>query len=81
MISCCVFLGIIGMGLTFLPDEIISSLSITPNPISTVSFQLIGALYLGFAMLNWMAKGSFIGGIYNTSNLPCRPYTIRHVLS
>ena len=27
--------------------------------------QLLGALYLGFAMLNWMTKASLIGGIYN----------------
>ncbi|MFZ1700527.1 MAG: hypothetical protein WAU71_06880 [Pyrinomonadaceae bacterium] len=26
--------------------------------------QLIGALYLGFAMMNWMAKSLVIGGIY-----------------
>lgn len=65
MISSCVALGIPGAILTFMPDEIISSLNITPNPISTLTFQLLGALYLGFAMLNWMAKGSLIGGIYN----------------
>lgn len=65
MISSCIFLGALGIALTFLPDEIISNLSITPNPITTLSLQLLGALYLGFAMLNWMAKGSLIGGIYN----------------
>ena len=65
MTSSSILLGLIGMGLTFIPDEIISILSIAPNPIATVSFQLLGALYLGFAMLNWMAKGSIIGGIYN----------------
>ena len=27
--------------------------------------QLLGAMYLGFGMMNWMAKGSIIGGIYN----------------
>jgi hypothetical protein len=26
--------------------------------------QLAGALYLGFAMMNWMAKTVLIGGIY-----------------
>jgi hypothetical protein len=26
---------------------------------------MIGALYLGFAMLNWMAQGNVIGGIYS----------------
>lgn len=65
MISSCIFLSVLGITFTFIPDEIISSLSVTPNPISTLSLQLLGALYLGFAMLNWMAKGSLIGGIYN----------------
>jgi hypothetical protein len=26
---------------------------------------MAGALYLGFAMLNWMAQGNIIGGIYS----------------
>ena len=67
MISSSIFLGISGAILTFIPDEIFSILSITPNPVLTVSIQLLGALYLGFAMLNWMVKGSIIGGIYNKS--------------
>ena len=65
MISSSIFLGILGISLTFIPDEIVSSLSVTSNPISTLSLQLLGAIYLGFAMLNWMAKGTLIGGIYN----------------
>jgi hypothetical protein len=27
--------------------------------------QTCGALYLGFAVLNWMARGVLIGGIYS----------------
>lgn len=65
MISSCIFLAAVGVTLTFIPDEIILSLNVKPDPIITLSFQLLGALYLGFAMLNWMAKGSLIGGIYN----------------
>jgi len=65
MISNCIFLGALGVILTFMPDEIISGFSITPDSISILLLQLLGALYLGFAMLNWMAKGSLIGGIYN----------------
>ena len=26
--------------------------------------QLLGALYLGLAVLNWMSRGNLIGGIY-----------------
>lgn len=60
MISSSIFLASIGILLSFLPNEIIFSLGLT-----TVSLQLMGALYLGFAMINWMAKGAPIGGIYN----------------
>ena len=65
MISNCIFLGALGVILTFMPDEIISGFSITPDSILILLLHLLGALYLGFAMLNWMAKGSLIGGIYN----------------
>ena len=65
MISSTAYLGFSGAILIFLPNETISWMGMPPNPISTLSFQLIGALYLGFAMLNWMAKGARIGGIYN----------------
>ena len=65
MTASSILLGAVGILLTFLPNEMISYLIITANSISTLSFQLSGALYLGFAILNWMAKESIIGGIYN----------------
>tara|TARA_B100000809_G_scaffold63705_1_gene60469 strand:+ start:1278 stop:1676 length:399 start_codon:yes stop_codon:yes gene_type:complete len=65
MITSTFFLGLTGAILTFIPNEISSYLDITENPISTISFQLLGALYLGFAMINWMTKDALIGGIYN----------------
>lgn len=65
MTASAVILGIIGLGLSFIPKEITEYLNIEPNIISTLSLQLLGALYLGFAMMNWMAKGSTFGGIYN----------------
>ena len=40
-------------------------LDINSNHIPNLFLQILGALYLGFGMLNWMAKGSIIGGIYN----------------
>ena len=63
--STSIFYGLIGISLTFLPDEIASYLSYEAIPKTRLLFQLIGAIYLGFAFLNWMAKGSPIGGIYN----------------
>jgi hypothetical protein len=65
MILSSIFLGAIGITFTFIPDEVISNLSGTPDQISSLLLQLLGALYLGFSIMNWMAKGSLIGGIYN----------------
>ncbi len=58
-------LGTLGILLSFLPNEILKYLQIESSQIIIIFMQLLGALYLGFGMLNWMAKGSTIGGIYN----------------
>ena len=65
MTISALYLGIIGICLSFLPKEIINYLNINSNVITTLFFQLLGALYLGFGILNWTLKGSRIGGIYN----------------
>ncbi|MCM4153962.1 hypothetical protein DHD05_20425 [Arenibacter sp. N53] len=59
------FLGLMGIGLSFLPNEIFIYLDMGSNPILYLLLQLLGSLYLGFGIMNWMAKGTLIGGIYN----------------
>ena len=70
MTASALLLAILGLSLTFLATEVANYVLLN----STITFQLIiqvlGALYVAFAMLNWMAKGSVTGGIYN------RPITI-----
>jgi len=65
MTSRALFCGIIGILLSFLPNEIAEYLSVEPTIITILFLQILGALYLGFGILNWMAKGTLIGGIYN----------------
>lgn len=65
MTSCALIFGITGILLTFAPELGAAVLEIPSNRPSIFSMQLLGALYFGFAMLNWMSKGSPIGGIYN----------------
>ncbi len=65
MTAASLLLGVSGIVLTFAPDLIISSLGINPTHVSVLLGQIIGGLYFGFAMLNWMTKESLIGGIYN----------------
>lgn len=65
MTSSALFLAIIGILLSFLPNEIAEYLNVEPNVITILFLKILSALYLGFGILNWMAKGTLIGGIYN----------------
>ena len=65
MTSSALFCGIIGILLSFLPNEIAEYLSVEPTIITILFLQILGAIYLGFGILNWTAKGTLIGGIYN----------------
>ena len=65
MTSSALFLGIIGILLSFLPNEIVEYLNVKPNIITILFLKIMSALYLSFGILNWMAKGTLIGGIYN----------------
>ena len=58
-------LAVIGISLTFLPEEIADFAGLNSSKAIQLFFQLLGALYFAFAMLNYTAKGSLIGGIYN----------------
>ena len=62
-----VFLALVGIALSFLAGEIASYAGKEPSRIFVLILQIMGALYFSFGMLNWMAKGSIIGGIYNRS--------------
>ena len=65
MTASAIILGIAGIVLTFIPDEIIDYLSLEMNIALLFLMQILGALYFAFGMLNWMTKTSLIGGIYN----------------
>lgn len=59
------FLGILGIVLTFVPLEILDFLKLSTDQNLQLFLQILGALYFGFAMLNWMTKDARTGGIYN----------------
>jgi len=65
MAASALTLGVAGLALTFAPAEILKSLGVSGNAAVTLAFQITGALFLGFALLDWMMKESTIGGIYN----------------
>ncbi len=64
MIASSMFMGLLGLFSTFLPTEILLYAGLTSTVLPTLLIQITGALYLGFALMNWMAKTVLIGGIY-----------------
>ncbi len=65
MIASSIFLGICGIVLTFFPKEILGYLNTDSNQILVLILQILGSLYLGNGILNWMTKHNLMGGIYS----------------
>ena len=63
--TSAILLAVLGLSLTFVPDEILVALDYSTSKSITLLFQLLGALYFSFAMVNWNIKDGRIGGIYN----------------
>lgn len=65
MIASALFLMISGLALTFSPEEISNYINTGNNQTTILLLQILGSLYLGFGILNWMTKSNLIGGIYS----------------
>jgi len=65
MTSSAAVMGAAGLAGTFLPQELLRALHLPASDVTALLVQLHAALLLAFAMMNWMAKASLIGGIYN----------------
>ena len=65
MQSSALFLLVLGLMLTFAPQEFLAYGGSNTVPLAMLVAQAAGALFLGFAVLNWMAKDNLIGGIYS----------------
>lgn len=64
MAASSVFTGIVGIVASFLPQEILLCFNTVPTVVLELMVQVLGAAYIGFALMNWMAKAVIIGGIY-----------------
>lgn len=70
LMASSVILGLAGLTAIFAPQETLAVLSVEAAPPLPVLVQLLGALSTAFAITNWTAKDSRVGGIYN------RPLTL-----
>lgn len=64
MVASSFITGLIGVAASFLPEEILNKVGQGTSEFFILIIQIAGALYLGFAIMNWMAKTVLIGGIY-----------------
>jgi hypothetical protein len=74
MISSAVLLAALGLLMTFDADGVLRYTGSHSLPFTNLIVESAGALYLGFAILNWMAKDNLIGGIYS------RPVALANLL-
>ena len=65
MTASAVTLAVAGILLIFMPVEIANYLDLGNAKTFQLILQIAGAVLFAFAMLNWMARSSIIGGIYN----------------
>jgi hypothetical protein len=65
MTASSVVLGLAGIVLLFAPEMLLATLGVQLLAPLSVLVQLLAALYFAFALMNWTAKESIIGGIYN----------------
>lgn len=64
MTTSSLVLGLAGLFGLFAPDTVVALLGLPPAAPLSVMVQLLGTGYYALAFLNWMARGSTIGGIY-----------------
>jgi hypothetical protein len=64
MMLSAVFMALLGLLTSYWPDKVLETHGTVPDNTTLLLLQMMGALYLGFAILNWTARGVLIGGIY-----------------
>jgi hypothetical protein len=64
MTASSLALGLAGLAASFAPTELLWVLGSPASEPVPVLIQLLGGTYIAFAIANWTAKDSLIGGIY-----------------
>jgi hypothetical protein len=74
MASSALFMGALGIAASFFSHELLRLAGAAVQTPTVLLMQVCGALYVGFAFLNWYLRGFVIGGIYN------RPLALANLL-
>lgn len=58
MIVNAIIAGLFGIGFVLVPGQLLSQYGITPDPAFNLVGQLLGAAFIGFAVLTWAARNT-----------------------
>lgn len=64
MTASAILLSLVGAFCTFAPDVVLRRLGAPVTSALLLVVQMLGALALGHAMLNWISRHALLGGIY-----------------
>lgn len=59
------FMALLGLAASLFPQAVLRGLSAASEEVPAVVVSIAGALYLGIGILDWMARGNLIGGVYS----------------
>ena len=65
MMKSAILMALFGVIAVFLPQELVVYFGSKPDTFVVIIVQIAGALYLGFAFLNYYSRSKMIGGIYS----------------
>ena len=64
MMSSAACMAGIGIAFTFGPQELLAAAGMRVEGVALLPYQIIGCLYFGFSMINWMGKFNLIGSVF-----------------
>lgn len=65
LIASGLFLFVPGLAASFFPQEVLFYARMQPTDLGILLVQATGALYAGFGVVNWAARGNPLGWDYN----------------
>jgi len=65
MASSAVYMALVGIAAALFEEELLAHFGASTTGFPVVLTGVVAGLYLGFAVLNWMARGNLIGGVYS----------------
>lgn len=65
MTASAVFMALLGLAAALFTETILGYFGLPVEGFAVVLMKIVAGLYFGLAVLNWMARGNLIGGIYS----------------